>query len=231
MTLTTSIEKVSRSAVRKDGLTSDEISIVNCSIEWLEQHENTWRHYGTIAEVTLIEGAPHALIIRAEDAHTEYQPVQDVIEGDTMRLGKRIGENDGRGRKGTRHGHKKSRSHAPTRTKSTQDGSPRLPTLNDGGLQSPTSDIQKEGDLRSTKSNTKGNGDTTVQHKGSRTQGSTMRATQQQPDGPGFRKADGKRNGARPGKTNPADHSGKHRRPAQKVAGGRQTGDVAAPDD
>ena len=92
MTLTTSIEKVSRSAVRKDGLTSDEISIVNCSIEWLEQHEKPkWRHYGTIAGVALIEGAPHALIIRAEDAHTEHQPVQDVIEGDTMRLGKRIG--------------------------------------------------------------------------------------------------------------------------------------------
>ena len=43
--------------------------------------------------------------------------------------------------------------------------------------------------------------------------------------------ADGIRNGAHPGKTNPANHSRKHRRPAQKVAGGRQTGDVAAPDD
>ena len=103
--------------------------------------------------------------------------------------------------------------------------------MNEGSSQLPKSNTPNEGDLRSTKSNTQGNGDTTVQHKGSRTQGSTMQATQQQPDGPGFRKADGKRNGARPGKTNPADHSGQHRRPAQKVAGGRQTGDVAAPDD
>ena len=33
------------------------------------------------------------------------------------------------------------------------------------------------------------------------------------------------------GRTNPANHSRKHRRPALKVAGGRQKEDVAAPDD
>ena len=72
MDLTTSIDKVSRSAVRKDGLTSDEVAVVNHSIEWLEQtHDKpTWKHHGTVAAVTLIEGEPHALIIRATDAQT-----------------------------------------------------------------------------------------------------------------------------------------------------------------
>ena len=60
--------------------------------------------------------------------------------------------------------------------------------------------------------------------------GNRIRA-QTQPCEPGDHEADGRRNGAHPGKTNPANHSRKHRRPAQKVAGGRQTGDVAAPDD
>ena len=148
-----------------------------------------------------------------------------------MRLGKQIGNRERRGRKKTRQEHKKSRSHAPVRIKPTHEGNSRSPTPNKGELKSPKSNISNEGDLRLTKSNTQGNGDTAVQNKSSRTQGSTMRATQRQPDGPGGRKADGKRNGARPGKTTPVDHSGKHRRPAQKVAGGRQTGDVAAPDD
>ena len=233
MTLTTSIDKVSRSAVRKDGFTSDEVAVVNHAIEWLEHThgEPIWRHYGTVVGVTLIEGEPHALIIRATDAQSEHQPIQDVIEGDTMRLGKQIGNKERRGRKKTRTEHKKSRSHAPVRIKPTYGGDPRLPTSTGGGSKSPKSNIPNDGDLWSTKSNTQGNGDTTVQHQSSRTQGSTMRATQQKPDGPGGRKADGKRNGARPGKTTPVDHSGKHRRPAQKVAGGRQTGDVAAPDD
>ena len=90
MDLTTSIDKVSRSAVRKDGLTSDEVAVVNHSIEWLEQTHDTptWKHYGTVAGVTLIEGEPHALGIRATDAQTEHQPIQDFIEGGTMRLGR-----------------------------------------------------------------------------------------------------------------------------------------------
>ena len=56
MTLTTSIEKASRSAVRKDGFTSDEIAVVNHSVEWLDHthNERTWKHYGTIAQITLI---------------------------------------------------------------------------------------------------------------------------------------------------------------------------------
>ena len=61
-------------------------------------------------------------------------------------------------------------------------------------------------------------------------QGSNRRATTQL-DGPGNRTADGERNGARPGMTTLAGLSGKHRRPAQKAAGGRQTGDVVAPND
>ena len=100
MTLTTSIEKASRSAVRKDGLTSDEIAVVNHSVEWLNHthNEHIWEHYGTVAQITLIEGEPHVLIIRSTDAQTEHQPLQDVIEGDTIRLGKQIGNSRRRGR-------------------------------------------------------------------------------------------------------------------------------------
>ena len=65
----------------------------------------------------------------------------------------------------------------------------------------------------------------------SSTQGNYKRATNNKPNGPGDHEADGGRNVARPGMANPAKPSGKHRRPAQKVAGGCQTGDVVAPND
>ena len=232
MTLTTSIEKASRSAVRKDGFTSDEIAVVNHSVEWLDHthNERTWKHYGTVAQITLIEGEPHALIIRSTDAQTEHQPLQDVIEGDTIRLGKLIG-NRRRGRERTRHEHKRSRGHAPGRTKSHRQSDRWSPTSNKGSSRLPKSHAPNEGDLRSPKSNINETGRTAGTQMSSSTQGNSKRATQQKPNGPGNRKADGKRNGARPGKTTPADHSRKHRRPTQKVAGGRQTGDVAAPDD
>ena len=232
MTLTTSIEKASRSAVRKDGFTSDEIAVVNHSVEWLEHthDEHTWKHYGTVAQITLIEGEPHALIIRSTDAQTEHQPLKDVIEGDTIRLGKQIG-NRRRGRERTRHGHKHSRGHASKRTKLHRKGDRWSPTPNEGSSQPPKTHTPNEGNVRLPKSNINETGKTTGSHMSSSTQGNNRRATQQQPNGPGNRTADGKRNGARPGKTTPADHSGKHRRPAKKVAGGRQTGDVAAPND
>ena len=187
-------------------------------------------HYGTIAQITLIEDEPHALIIRSTDAQTEHQPLRDVIEGDTIRLGKQIG-NRRRGRERTRYGHKRSRGHAPGRTKSTRKGDRWSHTPNEGSSRLPKSHIPNKGDLRLPKSNRNETGRTAGPQMSSSTQGNGKRATQQQPNGPGNRKADGKRNGARPGKTTPAGHSGKHRRPAQKVAGGRQTGDVAAPDD
>ena len=65
MAFTTSIDKVSRSAVRKDGFTSDEVAIVNHSVEWLEHTHNdgeqVWKHYGPIiAHISLAEGAPQA---------------------------------------------------------------------------------------------------------------------------------------------------------------------------
>ena len=131
MTLTTSIEKASRSAVRKDGLTSDEIAVVNHSVEWLDHthNEHIWEHYGTVAQITLIAGEPHALIIRSTDAQTEHQPLQDVIEGDTIRSGKRVG-NRRRGRGRTRYEHKRSRGHAPGRTKSNRKGDRQSPTPN-----------------------------------------------------------------------------------------------------
>ena len=69
---------------------------MNHSVEWLEhthtQHGSAWKHYGTIAQITQLDGEPHALIVRTADASTEYQPIKDVIEGDTIRLGKQIGK-------------------------------------------------------------------------------------------------------------------------------------------
>ena len=100
--------------MRKGGFTSDEVATVNHSVEWLEhtQGGSAWKHYGTIAQIKLIEGNPHALIVRTADASTEYQPIKDVIEGDTMRLGKRIGNDKRRGRGRTRREHKRTRGHA-----------------------------------------------------------------------------------------------------------------------
>ena len=95
---------MNRNAVRKNRLTSYETSIVNHSVEWLEHSESgedVWKHYGTIARIMELEGETQVLIIRTSDAKHEYQPLQDVIEGDTIRLGKEIG-NSFRGRKTSR---------------------------------------------------------------------------------------------------------------------------------
>ena len=78
MTLTTTIENMSRSAVRKNGLTSYEVSIVNHPVEWLEHSEdgeNAWMHYGTIAPTMKVADETHVRIIRASDAKPEYQPL------------------------------------------------------------------------------------------------------------------------------------------------------------
>ena len=61
-----------------------------------------WKHYGTIAHIMELEGETHVLIIRTSDAKHEYQPLQDVIEGDTIRLGKKIGNSKCRGREMSR---------------------------------------------------------------------------------------------------------------------------------
>ena len=221
MTLTTSIENMNRNAVRKNRLTSYEISIVNHSVEWLEHSESgedVWKHYGTIARIMELEGETQVLIIRTSDAKHEYQPLQDVIEGDTIRLGKEIG-NSSRGRK-TSRGKYVSRGHAPSRVRKSRSDSLLLKRNTfTGGNQSPKPSFAGEHGsvaLQSTVS--------------SSARGVRIRA-QTQPSEPGSHEADGVWNGAHLGRANPADHSRKHRRPALKVAGGRQTGDVAAPDD
>ena len=221
MTLTTSIENMNRNAVRKNRLTSYETSIVNHSVEWLEHSESgedVWKHYGTIARIMELEGETQVLIIRTSDAKHEYQPLQDVIEGDTIRLGKEIG-NSSRGRK-TSRGKYVSRGHAPSRVRKSRSDSLLLKRNTfTGGNQSPKPSFAGEHGsvaLQSTVS--------------SSARGVRIRA-QTQPSEPGSHKADGVWNGAHLGRANPAGHSRKHRRPALKVAGGRQTGDVAAPDD
>ena len=165
-----------------------------------------------------LEGETHVLIIRASDAKHEYQPLQDVIEGDTIRLGKEIG-NSGRGRRVSRKKHPR-RGHAPSRVRTIGSDSQSLKEKNcTGDNQSPKPSFaggQKIAASQSTVS--------------SSARGIRIRA-QTQPSEPGSHEADGVWNGAHPGKTNPAYHSREHRRPALKVAGGRQTGDVAAPDD
>ena len=221
MTLTTTIENMNRNAVRKNRLTSYETSIVKHSVEWLEHSESgedIWKYYGTISHIMELEGETHVLIIRASDAKHEYQPLQDVIEGDTIRLGKEIG-NSGRGRRASRGKHL-LRGHAPSRVRTIGSDSQSLKEKNcTGDNQSPKSSFA--GGQKITASQF------TVS---SSARGIRIRA-QTQPSEPGSHEADGVWNGAHPGKTNPAYHSREHRRPALKVVGGRQTGDVAAPDD
>jgi len=92
--LTTTIEKTSRSAVRTDGLTADEVHTVNHIVERLtdntQTHTTEWKPYGTIARVQCVQNEPQVVIVRTEDATTEQQPLVDVMHSDMMRLGKLI---------------------------------------------------------------------------------------------------------------------------------------------
>ena len=112
---------------------------MNHSVEWLEHSESgedVWKHYGTIARIMELEGETQVLIIRTSDAKHEYQPLQDVIEGDTIRLGKEIG-NSSRGRK-TSRGKYVSRGHAPSRVRKSRSDSLLLKRNTfTGGNQSP----------------------------------------------------------------------------------------------
>ena len=173
---------------------------------------------------------PHALIVRTTDAATEHQPLEDVIEGDTFRLGKKIEQkwSRGRARKRQKNGSKNRRGNAPGRHSNVNAHQRARQT--EGASQPPTE--QDEGTTQSptcTRIMT-GGGHATDTHLGSDTQGDSKRATTK-PNEPGNQEADGERNVAYPGMTNQDDPSGTHMRPVQKVAGGRQTGDVAAPDD
>ena len=95
-----------------------------------------WTHYGTIANIMELEGETHVLIIRSNDANHEYQPLQDVIEGDTMRLGKEIGK-PFRGRKASR-GKYVHRGRAPRRVRTIGSDLPLLKRKTFmGGGQSP----------------------------------------------------------------------------------------------
>ena len=83
-----------------------------------------------------LEGETQVLIIRTSDAKHEYQPLQDVIEGDTIRLGKEIG-NSFRGRK-TSRGKYVHRGHAPSRVRTSGSDSLLLKRKTfTGGNQSP----------------------------------------------------------------------------------------------
>ena len=112
---------------------------MNHSVEWLEHSESVevvWKHYGNIARIMEVEDETHVLIIRASDAKHEYQPLQDVIEGDTIRLGKEIG-NSFRGRK-TSRGKYVHRGHAPSRVRTSGSDSLLLKRKTfTGGNQSP----------------------------------------------------------------------------------------------
>ena len=113
---------------------------MNHSVEWLEHSESgedVWKHYGTIAHIMELEGETHVLIIRTSDAKHEYQPLQDAIEDDTIRLGKKIGNSKCRGRELSR-GKYVHRGHAPSRARTIGSNSPlfKRKTLT-GGTQSP----------------------------------------------------------------------------------------------
>ena len=148
LTLTTSVRKVSRSAVRKNGLTADETELINHEIERLTDNTITstesWKPYGTVARVTCDDGAPTVVIVRKDDAVVEHQPLVDVIDADIMRTGKRVLGKTSRGRtrsRDTSKTQKAVRGGAPRRTqrlnftKPTR-GSP--PGLNIRGGTSPT---------------------------------------------------------------------------------------------
>ena len=80
MTLTTTINKASRSAVRKGGYTADEISIVNHAVERLDKTHSDgsqiWAPYGTVAGLVSPQNTPHITIVRVDDAKPENQSLK-----------------------------------------------------------------------------------------------------------------------------------------------------------
>ena len=218
MTLTTTINKASRSAVRKDGYTADEISIVNHAVERLDKTQpdgsQIWAPYGTVAGLVSPQNTPHIKIVRVDDAKPENQPLKDVIDGDTLRLGRPF-----RGRtKNTREAHQSHkrnnhnrRGHAPVRNHYSRGAC---------GPVSHTS--QADGAAPATHHSSD------FRH-GPRGSHGTHNRAKTQSRGPGNVGADKGRSVAHPGSTNRSSPSRSHRRPAQKVARGRQAGDVAAP--
>ena len=222
--IATTIAKASSSAVRQNGLTADETNTVNHVLERLTDNTLTnteeWKPYGTVASVQTMHGEPQVTIIRQYDAATEEQPLVDVMDADMMRLGKQVvSKHTTRGRRQTRDRGRRNRDKrggAPRRkskrgnTQSTGGYPPE--TVFPGGSPPGPANPSSSG-LRGT------------QVPRQRTQ------RKAQPSGPGNHGAITGRNHAHPGGTERDLPSQRHRRPAQKVAAGRPSGDAAGPDD
>ena len=221
LTLTTTIAKASRSAVRKNDLTADETNTVNHVIERLTDttltHAEEWKPYGTIARVTNVCGEPHVTIVRTDDAQVEQQPLVDVVDADMMRLGKYIaGTHLTRGRAKNRDRRrltKNRRGAAPSRN----------PNKNAGGL--PPGTTGRGGDPPRTLLTANSDG----RRKPRGAQGPRQRVNT--PSGPENRGAIMGRDQAHPEKANRGLSSRQHRRPAQRIAAGHPAGDAAGPND